>query len=520
MATPVKESGESPAGGPGHAFTTLAGLCPRFRGARTVPCPVMDRGTVILLTLVAYQVALLGLGLLAQRRTRDEADFLLGGRALGPLVAAISASASSSSVWTLLGVSGYAFAHGLSAVWIFPSCVGGFLLNWYLVAPRLRRHSAAGGSLTLTEVLAGPRDRPGRRAVVVLASLIILLSLVVYVAAQLQGAGKTFATSFEFDERASIVVGSLVIVAYTMLGGFWAASLTDTLQGLLMAGAALALPLAALVEVGGPARLLTELRAVDVPGYSHWTGGLTGAAAIGMLFGLLGIGFGYPGQPHVVNRFMALRDERAMHLARRYSIAWAVIVYAGMVVLGLCGRILLAGDAGVLADRETVFLATTHLLFPPLLAGIVIAGVLSAIMSTADSQLLVAAAAISHDLNDGRRAGPAALARSRLVVLALSALAVTVALYGDTQIFSQVLSAWTVMGAAFGPLLLVVLWRGPVSPRGTLAAMLTGVALAVGSHFFYSGGRSDRWIEQVVPYLGSGLVAVLASRRDRGAVLP
>ncbi len=468
----------------------------------------MDPAIAILVTLIVYKLLLLGIGVVAQRRTKDGADFFLAGHGLSPLVAAISASASSSSGWTLLGVSGWAFKNGLSALWLFPGCVGGFALNWYLVAPRLRRYAATRPeALTVTTLLAGPSNQPGNRTIRATAALIVLFSLMAYVASQFQASGKTFSSAFDLDATTAILLGSAIVVVYTMIGGFWAVSLTDTLQGLVMAATAILLPVAALIQIGGWDPLWAGLQAVNTPGYLSLTGGAGGAAGIGMVLGFLGIGLGYPGQPHVVNRFMALRDDTGVRQARRYAMLWAVIVYAGMIQLGLCARILLGEDLG---DHEQAFVAVAEQLFPPVVAGVMIAAVLSAIMSTADSQLLVAASAVAHDLDLGGQTAAQTLARSRLVIAGLSVLAVLTALYVSATIFSTVLFAWSAMGSAFGPLLLVTLWRGPVSGRGTLLAMLAGFGLSVIAYCF---APTKGAIERIVPFVVAFGLAWMHSRR-------
>ncbi len=458
----------------------------------------MSETTAIVITLVAYKVVLLGIGVAAQRKTTDAGDFFLGGRSLGPWVAGLSASASSSSAWSLLGVSGFAYATGLSAVWLFPACVGGFWLNWYVLAPALRRRSEQEGALTVTELLAGRRTAPLSRAIRVLCTVIVLVSLMAYVASQFQGAGKTFAQTFAMSSAQAVLLGSAVVVIYTMMGGFLAVSLTDTLQGMVMALAALALPTAALLRVGGWDALSTGLHGVQTAGYASLTQGLPTAGAIGLALGLLGIGLGYPGQPHVVNRFMAVRDQTALGQARRIAMVWAVILYAGMIVLGLCARLLLPP----LGDGEVAFIAAARELFPPVVAGVVLASVLSAIMSTADSQLLVAASAVVHDLPEhdpGAAPAKTMVRRSRLVVLGLSAAAVVAALLGDASIFDKVLFAWTAMGAAFGPVLLVHVLVGPVAPRARFVSILLGFSSAVAA-YWVPATAGTAW-ERVAPFV-------------------
>jgi sodium/proline symporter len=476
----------------------------------------MSRETAVLITLVAYKVILIAIGILAQRRTRDGLDYFLGGRRLGPIVASISASARSSSAWTLLGVSGFAYAFGVSAVWLFPACVGGFALNWYVLARPLREISHRTGAVTATEVIAGDAPPRPRAAISIIASLIIIVSLATYVASQFQGAGKTLAETFDLSMTGSVLIGSAIVVFYTLLGGFWAVSLTDALQGIVMAVTAVALPVAALMWVG-PGALVEGLGAVEVEGYASVWRGSAPAAALGFVLGLLGIGIGYPGQPHVVNRFMALRSgEAEMRTARRVAVGWAVLVYAGMIVLGLCARVGLAD----LVDGERAFIAVAGEVFPPVLAGIMIAAVLSAVMSTADSQLLVAAASVAHDLRLGGGTARSMLWRSRLVVLGLSVAAVAAALAVDETIFDRVLFAWASMGCAFGPLLLVIALRGPVSPAGTIASMVLGFTLSVGAYVAKQLDLLGSWagvMERIVPFVVALIVALAASTpRRRG----
>jgi len=474
----------------------------------------VSRAQAILATLVVYKLVMIAIGVVANRLASDDGDYFLGGRRLGPAVAALSASASSSSVWTLLGVSGFAYGFGLAAIWLLPACVGGFALNWYVLAPGLRRLAHERRAITVTELLAGPPGTSQRRAVIVVGSAIILLSLLTYVSAQFQGAGKAFAETFDMPFGPALLLGAGIVIFYTLLGGFWAASLTDTIQGMVMVLAATALPIVAIGQVG-----IGETLAGLIPdGEGLWAAaskGLAPAAALGFVLGLLGIGLGYPGQPHVVNRFMALRDEQGVIAGRRIAMSWAVIIYAGMIALGWALRIALPG----LANREDAFMRGTELLLPPVLAGIMIAAVLSAIMSTVDSQLLVAASTVSHDLigDAGRRqsTGAQALRRSRLTVLLISVGAVLVALWVDESIFSSVLFAWTAMGSAFGPVLLVtVLVRRPRT-GWVLAAMIVGFVLSVAAHLWSvsKGGALERVLPFVIALAISGAGA--GGSRDR-----
>lgn len=451
----------------------------------------MDRSIAILVTLVVYQIALLGMGLLARRRTHDAADYYLGGRTLGPWVAALAANASSSSAWSLLGVSGFAYAFGLSALWLLPGCIGGFALNWWLVAPRIR----GGSALTLTELLAGPEARRGQRAFVWLASLLTLGCLLVYVSSQMYAAGKTFLFVLvlpDQDRWLGVLVGAAVVVAYVFLGGYLAASITDTLQAVLMVAVAVLLPAVGLAAVGGVDALAAGLREVPVSNYTSLGGDNAGMVAVGFALGLCGIGLGYPGQPHAVNKYMGMREGASMAVARTVGMGWAVLLYCGMVLAGLCARLLVPS----VRDREQALFVLAEHTLPPLLAGIVVAAVLAAMMSTVDSMLLVCASCVTHDLRLGRgqRSGAALLRQARLVVLGISAGAVVAAILVEATIFRYVLFAWSVLGSAFGPPLLVHLWRGPVRPPWLLLATAVGGGTALWWNFMplLASGFGDR----------------------------
>lgn len=467
----------------------------------------MTKTESILATLIVYEAILVVIGVWATRRTTTHGEFFLGGRRLGGLVAAISASASSSSAWTLLSVSGMAYLWGLPALWLFPATLSGFLINWLFVAPRLMRASNANGAITLTEFLAAAVELPARPAVLRLASGIILFSFMFYIAAQFQAAGAAFASTFDLSMAVAILLGAGVVVLYTLLGGFWAVSVTDTVQGLVMAGTAALLPVVALVAVGGFGPLSEGLAALSVDGVRPPTAGIAG---LGFVLGTLGIGLGYPGQPHVVNRFMALRDEVALRRARIIAIAWAVVIYSGMLLLGLAGRVLYAG----LVESEHILFEVATRLISPVLAGVMIAAVLSAIMSTADSQLLVAASSVSHDLPGAGRRGSRTLARSRWVVAGVSAVAVFLAIAVPDTIFSRVLFAWHAIGSAFGPPLVLILMGIRPTGNGLFGAMLAGFSLTVALHWLPNLPNPGDAVERLLPLMVSGWITWATRQRE------
>jgi sodium/proline symporter len=465
-----------------------------------------DTGAVFA-TLVVYNMALIGVGLWAQRRNRDVTDYFLGGRGLGPWVAAISASASSSSAWTLLGVSGAAYAWGLPALWLFPATVGGFVLNWVWVAPRLQRLARDEGAVTLSEVVAPASIGDMRQLILRVAAIIIVFCFVFYIASQFEAAGKAFESVFGLPKWISILVGAGIVLAYTLLGGFWAVSVTDTIQGLLMVLAAIVLPVSALLAVGGLEPLTGGLAELGDSGSPIGNGALGALTGVFFVLGLFGIGIGYPGQPHVVNRFMALKDEQGLRQGRVIALSWAVLVYSGMLLLGLCARLLFAD----LGDSEQVLFHAAGVLLPAVIAGVMLAAVLSAIMSTADSQLLVASSAISYDWQLASDRVKSGLSGSRTTVVAVLILATILALVWRADIFSRVLFAWSAAGSAFGPILIMRLIGRSVLPRGTLFAMLTGFGLTVVISWFPD--MPGDFAERILPFIAAMTIAFLGSRK-------
>jgi len=463
--------------------------------------------TAALLCLAAYQLLLLAVGWWARRRNRTREDFYLGGRNLGPVVAALSYSASAASAWTLLGFSGFSYALGVRALWLGAGVVLGACFAWAWVAPRLYAHSRATGHLTVLDFVLG--ESVGRLRMLLLwsASLVILVSFIFYVAAQFQGVAQSMSTSFSLPPLLSIAVGGLVISLYLFLGGFWAVSLTDALQGLLMLCAALLLPAAALWHIGGWDELWRGLRALGPEylspgGFSPWL------SLLGFALGNLAVGIGAVGQPHLLLRFMALADAEALRRARILAVGWYALVFAAMFLLGLLGRVLFPA----LEQPESIFLVSSNALLPPIIAAALLAAVLSAVMSTVDSQLLVASSVITHDLGLGGRRNREHLRSARATVLALVLAAMLLALALPASIHERVVFAWTAIGAAFGPLVVLRLGGLRFGAGAALASLLSGFGLAVG--FYYLGPDTPgNILQRLLPFCVALLVLWLGRAR-------
>lgn len=448
-----------------------------------------------LATLIFYGVVLFGIGFWASRRTQSSEGFLLGGRNLGPWVAGLAYAASSSSAWVLLGFSGFVYAAGPSAVWMVPGILIGYAVVWLWAGPVLQEASREKGHLTLTDFMSESAGPVTARAIQVSASLIIAFAFSYYVASQFQGAGVAFDGLFHIGLTPGILIGAIVILAYTFLGGFVAVSLIDTLQGILMAVVAIVLPAAALIAAGGPGGIVEAVAAMP-DSYRDGFGGRMGWIAGGFVFGLFATGFGALGQPHLVSWIMAARDKSARVKGAGIAIGWGLLVYAGMAVLGLSARTILGADA----PAEGVFFKLASELLPAIFAGVIAAATLSAIMSTVDSQLLVAGAAISHDLGVGKLFKGRDVLASRLAILLVCVSAVAITLSFPASIFERTLFAWTALGASFGPVVVVRALKLPVLGCGALASILAGFGASIGYEFWLPSGPGAVWA-RTVPWL-------------------
>ncbi len=447
----------------------------------------------ILITLIVYQAVLLGIGYWARSRATTTDGYFLGDRGLGPWVASLSYAAGSSSAWSILGVSGIAFSEGLGSFWLLPGTITGHIVVWYVVAPWLRQASREKGWLTLTDLLVdglSPRLALGCARI---SAVIVLFAFTFYIAAQFQGAANTFTAVFDFDFLAALLLGAMIVVLYTLWGGFWAVSLTDALQAVLMLVAAILLPIFALAEVGGFSALF---EAAKDDGYWHWSGGQSGWFGIGFFIGMVSIGFGPIGQPHLLTRVMAMADGSKISQARVVAIAWFSIVLGGMFLLGVCGHLLIEDRV----DNEQIFFVLAADLLPTVVTGVLIAAVLSAIMSTADSQLLVAGSALHHDLKLNSEATDPGRS-ARLAVGAVAIAAVALAVFLPESIFARVLFAWTALGAAFGPLVMIRFLNWQVRPWAIPFAMVLGFGLTV-IFYLLPNGPGDVW-ERAVPFVAA-----------------
>ena len=470
---------------------------------------------VVLATVVVYQIVLIAIGLWARGRAQTQDEYFLGNRTLGPWVASLSYAAGSSSAWTILGVSGIAFTQGLGSLWIVPGTITGHIVVWFWIAPKLQRLSGEHKWLTLTDMLAWQLPAKAAQLTYRLAAFIILFCFTFYVAAQFQGAANTFTAMFNVPTLVALIIGVIIVLLYTLLGGFWAVSVTDALQALLMLFAAIVLPVVAFLKLGGFTEITPQLAPDSSDTYWDWLGGNSGWYAVGMLIGMASIGFGPSGQPHLLNRIMALGSAKDVATARNVALLWFTIVLGGMYFLGVVAHMWLTEPV---VQGEQVFFVLAQSLLPPILTGIIVAAVLSAIMSTADSQLLVAASAVAYDLRGGK-GQKLALGETdqshnsgRWAVVLVAVLALLLAMFLPESIFSRVLFAWNALGAAFGPIVVARLLKFQLAAWSVPTAMLLGFGLTV---LFYSlpDGPGDIW-ERAVPFV-TAFVTLWVGRTSR-----
>jgi len=438
---------------------------------------MIENNTAIVASLVAYMAVCLLLGFIAYRRTATLGDFILGGRKLGSWVTALSAQASDMSGWLLMGLPGLAYLSGFDAIWLVIGLVAGTWANWRFIAARLRaRTEQLSDSLTLPDYFErrfGDRSRLLRT----ISAAFILVFFAFYTSSGFVASGKLFATLFDMPYVEAMFWGSIVMLAYTFFGGFLAVSWSDVLQGTLMFVALVLVAWMGLSLAGGFTPMLDQIAARDPSLLDPWIG--SGGEALGWIgiLSLVGWGLGYAGQPHILARFMAIRRVEELTTARRVAMIWVITVLAAAVIVGLTGLLVLDEPlAG--ADSEKVFILMSTHFFHPAIAGICLAGIMAAIMSTASAQLLVSSSAFAEDFYRGLFRPDAGRSEllwvGRAAVLAIAGIAFWLGLDPDSKVLSLVAWAWAGFGAAFGPAIILSLYWDRMTRNGALAGIVVG----------------------------------------------
>ncbi len=456
----------------------------------------MTRSTVgILIVMIAYLAVMVAIGILYTRRNKDVSDFYLGGRHLGPIVTAMSAEASDMSSWLLMGLPGVAYLSGCAeAVWTAVGLAIGTYLNWLFVAKRLRRYSVrANNSITIPEFFEN-RFHDKSHSLMVISALIIVVFFVPYTASGFSACGKLFGTLFGVNYRPAMLIAAVIIVAYTTMGGFLAASTTDLIQSIVMSIALVVVVFFGVHVAGGFSSVIDNARAL--PGYlsltntfniDTWTSSPYSGITIASL---LAWGLGYFGMPHVLLRFMGIEDENKLKMSRRIATIWVCIAMAVAIFIGIIGYSMTQAGAidllGTSSESETLLIQVAMLLssnglFPIILAGLILAGILACTMSTADSQLLAASSSVSQnilvDCIGLKLSKRASMVVARLTVVIIAVVAVIFAWNPDSSVFRIVSFAWAGFGASFGAVMLFSLFWKRMNRNGALAGMIVGAAM-------------------------------------------
>lgn len=471
----------------------------------------METGVIV--SLAAYFVAMLGIGLYAWRRsTGDISGYLLGGRRLRPSVAALSAGASDMSGWLLLGLPGAAFLAGLSAAWIAVGLFVGALANYLIVAPRLRVHTEhTGDAITIPEYFEKRFDDRSH-ALRVISSVVIIIFFTLYTSAGIVSGGKLFETAFGADYELGLWLTAGVVVTYTLFGGFLAVSLTDFVQGCIMFVALVLLPVVAFSQLGWE---FTGAMEAANPGAFDVMADMTALAIVSSL----AWGLGYFGQPHIIVRFMAVRSVRDVPTMRNIGMSWMGVALVGAIGTGLIGATYVVRTATPLADPETIFILLADVLFHPLITGFLLAALLAAIMSTISSQLLVSSSSLTEDFYRiylRRGASQKELVTiGRISVIAVALVAIWLAYDPDSNILNLVANAWAGFGAAFGPIVILSLTWKRLTRNGALAGIIVGAATVL--FWIYvpvlpDGAALSSLLYEIVPgFVLCGLTAILVS---------
>lgn len=454
-----------------------------------------------------YLIVLLGVAFITSKYNRTLPDFLLAGRKLGPWVVAFSERASGESGWLLLGLTGLAYASGLGdpsgeklepALWTAVGCVSGLTLAWILIARPLRAASEKYGALTLPRYLeARLCESTGRKhdpLLRIVATAIIAFCFTFYVAAQFAAAGKALNSAFGWEPWIGTLLGMAVIVLYTLMGGFLAVAWTDFVQGWLMLVTLVALPLVAIGEMGGFGAVGEKVSSID-PDLLTLSGGRSATVLWSGIISGFAIGIGYLGQPHLAVRYMSIKSPEDVAAARGIAVVYGFLTYGGAVLLGIAALAWFGADN--FTDTELVMPAFAKAVFPGWLAGLLICGALAAMMSTADSQLLVTSSSFTEDLYHQQiepDASQEKLVRiGRVVTMVVGLLAFAMTFFSESSIFKKVLFAWAGLGAAFGPPMVLCLWWQGVTRNGVLAGMISGlVTVLIWDNFDANGWLSSQ----------------------------
>lgn len=464
--------------------------------------------TLTIMSFALYMVVMFAIGLYFYFRTDTLSDFVIGGRKLGTFPSAISSVASDFSGWLLMGLPGFALSGGMGAFWIALGLLIGTYCNWRFIAPKLRSESEALGDSVTIPVFLERKLNDNTGLVRIILSIAILFFFVSYTSSGLIAGGKLFSATFNVDYQVAVFIGFAVILSYTFLGGYMAVCWTDVIQGCLMLAALLVIPIMAMNSLGGFSEANAALMQQSPDHFSFFKNPDGTDLGIITILSLMAWGLGYFGQPHILSRFMGIASAKDTANARRIAVTWTFVAMSMALVTGYLGKVYFAENP--LADPEQVFLALIGALTHPLVGGLLLAAVMAAIMSTADSQLLVASSAVTNDffpeMADDPQKQKFALWVGRISVFVIAIIALLISLNPDTSLLNIVGYAWAGLGATVGSVLLLTLTWGKVTNWGAIAGIVVGGGVTIIWHSM-EGGIFD--IYELLPAFIAAAAAIV-----------
>lgn len=462
-----------------------------------------------LLAIILYFAAMIAIGFYAYRKIHNLNDYMLGGRSLGPAVSALSAGAADMSQWLLMGLPGAIYVAGLVEWWIAIGLTIGAWLNWKIVAPRLRIYTQVSNDSITIPSFFDNRFKENAKILRIVSGLIILVYFTFYVSSGFVASGVFFESSFGYDYHLGLLIVGGVIILYTLVGGFLAVSYTDFVQGTIMFLALISVPIIGMFVNGGLGDNISIVNNFD----PNWLS-LTKTLTVAGLISSLAWGLGYFGQPHIIVRFMAIRTAKETTRARRIGISWMILTLAGAAATAFVGvGYFQQNPDAVLRDPEAVFIQMGQVLFHPFIAGVLLAAVLAAIMSTVSSQLIVTSSALVEDIYKAVYKTDAQdkhyILLGRIAVLVVSIVAAILAWEKSNTILNLVGFAWAGFGASFGPIVLLALYWRKFTSQGALAGMVVGAVTV----FIWGNTALGDYLYEIVPgFLLNLIVSVVVSK--------
>jgi sodium/proline symporter len=481
---------------------------------------------MLITVFIVYLCFIVAIVFYASRQSKTNADFVLGGRKIPGLFLALSERATGESAWLLLGLTGFAYTEGWNAIWVAVGCVTGILFLWIIMSDPLRRVTEKTGALTVSGLFF--RSFPGsERKIGLLSSVIIIIFFVLYLSAQFSGAGKIFNDTFQIKPFWGMVIGAGIVTLYSMLGGFITVVAVDAFQAILMIITCVVLPVVALFIAAAHGIGFADALMHADASVMQSEGTLTGGAGFLLVLNGFSWAFGYTGQPQLLNRMMAMRDPVSTKRARVVAITWTLLAYTGAFLIGIIGyRMVMAGlmgegAAAITADAEKVMPVMVMTLLNPLLAGILLSGAVSAMMSTASSQLIVVSSSITEDIWTNIQRKPLSEKRllflNKFLTLMVGVVAFVMVLVMEDTVYGLVSYAWSGIGASFGPAIVLLLFWKRFSRAGVYASLITGTLSAIiwKTWLAVPTGISERLASYLIAFAAAMLFSILFPEKNR-----